>query len=908
MFKHLYLVFFFQLFALGLLAQTVLDNRVSGRYKSTTILEILQDFEKQVDVKFYFDPDKLPYYKLNFEFKDVRVLDALNEIFEGKSFAYANFEGNKIVITRRANFNKAYASELVERWEAGEVELPNLNEPEEISLTIGEEGQKSKKRVRFSGRLLDAENRSSIIGATLTTEEGKGTATDANGNFELELTPGEHNISIRYIGYRLILLTLNIYEDGAEVLTMNTNPLELDEVVVKAQAADKNVRSAQIGVEALTPSTIKELPAFLGEADVIKSLETLPGVSSVGDGASGFNVRGGGIDQNLVLQDEALVFNSSHVLGFFSIFNPDVVQAVTLYKGHIPAQYGGRLSSVLDIELKEGNYEKIAVSGGIGLISSRLQVETPIVKGKTSLLLGGRVSYSDWLLKRVELPDARSSSAYFYDGIGKITHQFNADSKLSISYYNSFDFFRFARDFGFEWRTQILNLEWQQIWNSKLSSTTSIIGGDYISSQFDPIGTDAFTLENGLQYGKVKQNFFYNPNEKHAINFGAVATFYDMRPESIRPRSNSSGIGNRTIEKEQAYEIGAYVNDEYTINDKISLALGLRYSWYQNFGADEVFQYQEGAPRTVQNIVDTIRFGTGENIVNYGGLEPRASLKIQLSPNSSVKFSYNRLQQFIHLISNTAVATPVDVWQLSNTFIQPKIANNYSAGLFKNFAGNKWETSIEAYYRSIDNQLDFKDLPSLFLNEHIETELLNGEGRTYGAEFYIKKNLGRWTGWLSYTFSRSETRILANFADEIVNNETWFPAYFDQPHQLTFFTRCEVNQSQTFTANFTYRSGRPITAPIAGYFIGSALIPHYSERNQFRIPDYHRLDLAYTFDNKKAKLKGLKSSFTIAIYNVYFRRNPFSVFFKRDTSNIPQAFQLAVLGSALPSATYNFNF
>ncbi|MEN0049357.1 MAG: TonB-dependent receptor [Bacteroidota bacterium] len=889
-------------------SQTVLDNKVSGVYKSETILGILQDFERQTDVKFYFDPDKIPYYKLNFEFKEIRLLEALNKITAGKSLAFANFEGNKVVITRKINFNKDYAAELIKRWEAGEVEVPDLSEPEELELTIGNENTNTTSKVKFTGKIFDAETRDPIIGATLTTNDGQGTATDIQGGYELNLTPGEHLINIRFIGYRVILLTLKIYEDGAQEIAMNTNPLELDEVVIKARAADKNIRSAQIGVEALDPQTIKELPSFLGEADVIKSLETLPGVSTVGEGASGFNVRGGGIDQNLILQDEALVFNSSHVLGFFSIFNPDVVKNVTLYKGHIPAQYGGRLSSVLDIKLKDGNFQSTKGSGGIGLVSSRLQLETPIVKGKTSLLLAGRASYSDWLLKRVRLPDARNSSAFFYDGLGKITHRFNSNSTLNLSYYNSYDFFRFATDFGFEWRTQLLNLNWKQIWNSKLSSSTAVVLGDYLSTQFDPEGTDAFNLDNGLQYAKAKQNFFYNPNSKHAINAGAVFTAYDMKPETLSPRGDNSGIDNKMLDKEQAYELGLYINDEYTINDRIALAVGLRYSWYQNFGEDEVFLYQEGAPRIPINTIDTISYGKGEAIQQYSGFEPRASLKIQLDPNSSIKFSYNRLQQFVHLISNTAVATPVDVWQLSNTYIRPKIADNYSAGLFKNFAGNRWETSIEGYYRSIANQLEFKDLPTLLLNEQLETDLLNGEGRAFGAELYIKKNLGRWTGWLSYTYSRAQTRVDANFADEIINEGNWFPAYYDQPHQMTFFARCQVTPAQTFTANFTYRSGRPITAPIASYFIGNAIIPHYSERNQFRIPNYHRLDLAYTFDNKKAKLKGWKSSVTVAIYNVYFRRNPFSVFFKRDDRNIPQAFQLAVLGTAMPSVTYNFSF
>lgn len=889
-------------------AQTVYDQKINGNYKQKTILDILQDFETQITAKFYFDPQKLPYYKLDMKFNDRRLYDALQELFYAKGLVFSNFGADKIVITRKDDLTKEYAESLIARWDAGQIELPNLNEPQEVELTIGQESAQLPATVRFSGKILDGETKEPIIGATLTMENGEGTATDAFGAFVLSLKPGQHTLMLRYIGYQPIALKLSIYKNGEAEFNMAVNALQLDEVIVKAEAADQNIKSAQIGVEALTPQTIKELPTFLGEADVIKSLQTLPGVSTVGEGATGFNVRGGSIDQNLILQDEGLVFNSSHVLGFFSTFNPDVIRNVTLYKGNIPAQYGGRLSSVLDVQLKDGNFKNLSGTGGIGLVSSRLVLEGPLQKNKTSFLVGGRASYSDWLLRRVKLPDAKNSSAYFYDVVGKLTHRFGSNGDVSLSYYNSYDFFRFAEDFGFTWRTQLANFQWKQIWADRLSSTFSGVWGDYSSTQFDPGGVEGFSLANGLKYYKGKQNFFYAPSSMHAINAGLSGTLYDMHPEDLSPKGNSSGIASQYIDKDQGYELAVYANDEITLNPILSLSLGVRYARYQSVGPSRVFVYNKEIPRRPNTVIDTIFYQSGDKIQSYGGWEPRISMKVQLSENSSVKLSYNRMQQFIHLISNSAAATPVDIWQVSNTYFRPQLADNYSLGYFKNFSGNLFETSIEGYYRSIENQLGFKDLPKLLLNEQLETEVLSGEGRAYGIELYLKKNSGRWSGWFSYAYARAQIQIAGNSPEETINNGKWFSADYDQPHQATLFVRNEVTPTQVFTANFTYRTGRPITAPIANYLIGTAIIPQFSDRNQYRIPDYHRLDLAYTFDNTKAKLKGFSTSFTVAIYNVYFRKNPFSVFFKRDSRNIPQAYQLAVLGTAFPSVTWNFKF
>ena len=682
---------------------------------------------------------------------------------------------------------------------------------------------------------------------------------------------------------------------------------ELDEVLLEAEA-NRNVSSALSGVDQLSIREIKRLPAFMGEIDVIKSILLLPGVSTVGEGAGGFNVRGGTIDQNLILQDEAPVFNASHVLGFFSIFNSDVVEQLTLYKGNIPAQLGGRLSSVLDIRLKDGNYQEFKARGGIGAVASRAVIEGPFQKGRSSYLLGLRSSYSAWALRLVQNPDVRASAASFYDVNAKISQRLGKQGSLHLSAYASNDRFQFASQYGYGWRTQLLSAQWRNLMSAKLSSTTTALYGNYVSEYFDPEGQDAFTLENGLQYYKFKHNFLWLPSPAHTLHIGAAFTHYKGRPEQIGPRGSESGIRRREVPKDQGRELALYINDTWELGSFVALSLGLRYSLYQNVGPDTVLTYREGGSLEPEHVIGTQAYESGEVISQYGGWEPRISLRVNVNENSSVKVSYNRLRQYIHLISNTTAATPVDIWQVSNTYVPPQIADNYSVGYFRNFNGNRWETSLEFYYKDIHQLIEYKDLPDLLLNEYLETELISGIGRAYGGELSIKRKAGAVTGWFSYAYARSLRQVRGEFSEEIINEGEWYPAQFDQPHQLNAVVTYKIGKKHTFSANFTYSSGRPITAPIADYFIGNTLIPHYSARNQVRIPDYHRLDFSYTIDPQAVRRQRFKSTITFTLYNLYARKNPFSVYFQRTDKFLPDAFKLAVLGSVFPSVTYNFNF
>ena len=769
----------------------------------------------------------------------------------------------------------------------------------------------------LTGKILDQLNEEPLQGVTLYFDAiGSATTTDRDGNFSITVPTGYNLLEISYVGYEGHKILLRIYENASINLTLAPEAYELDEILITGETDDDNVQSVYIGVTRIKPRQIQELPVFFGEADVIQRLLTLPGVSSIGEGAGGFNVRGGNIDQNLILQDEALIFNSSHALGFFSIFNPDALREVTLYKGHIPAQYGGRLSSVLDVKMAGNNNERISGSGGIGAVSSRFVIEGPLSSGgskfdhpaRTSFLAGGRVTYSDWVLKVIENPEISNSSAFFYDLNLKLQHRYSEKGSVTASYYQSYDKVQFGDDYGFSWTNRAGSLIWNHLVRPYLSSNFSASWGENKNISFEPAGIGAFDLANGIGNLRIAENLLLSRYESHAIHFGGEYIRYFMEPDHLGPRTDQSIIIEQTIEKDDAHEISFFVNDEYIINHIFSVSVGIRYNIFQQLGPANVYEYDENMPRSPSSIHDTISYNSGETVKTFTALEPRLSAKYSINPVSSIKLSYNRINQYIHLISNTTAATPVDFWQVSGVHIQPQTADNYSIGYFKNFLSNVWETSVELYYRRIHNLVEYKDLPDLLLNDNLETELLPGIGRAYGAELYVRKKKGRLNGWFSYTYSRSLVKIDGPTDEEKINNGDWFSSKFDKPHNIDLVMNYNINKSNIFSASFTYNTGRPVAIPVANYIVDDVNLPHYADRNQYRIPDYHRLDISYTIKRNVIRKKRYKDSFTISIYNLYARRNAFSVFFKKEEGTPSNAYKLSILGTMFPSFTYNFEF
>ena len=770
--------------------------------------------------------------------------------------------------------------------------------------------KKAGGKVVLKGTVTNPSTGEAMAGAEILVEElDLGTTTNDNGSYALIVPIGKYTVKCQYIGHEPATQKIEIYDDGVLDFGLNATSYSLREVVVESSIDDKNVRSASSGIAELKVQEIRALPTFLGEVDVVKSLLLLPGVSTIGEGAAGFNVRGGRIDQNLIQLNGASLFNTSHVLGFFSAFNPDIIDKFTLYKGSVPAQYGGRASSYLDVFAKSGDFESFQVKGGLGLISSRLTAEGPIIKDKTSFLVGARASYSDWMLRLVKEPEIRQSAASFYDANAIITHKINNSHQLTLSYYGSSDLFRYGREFGYEYGTQLGSLKWNGIFSGNFSTSGFVAIGDYRSRSFLPDGVESFNLDNGIRYYQYKQDFFYAPGS-HLIHFGVEANLHEMKPDELTPRTDDSAVQPKSVEKDRGRDVAIYFNDEYRLSEKLSFTFGLRYSLYQQLGQEQVFIYDQEQPRSDFNIIGVEEYNKGEVVETYGGFEPRASLRLEAGQDGALKLSYGRIRQYLHLVTNTTAPTPVDIWQVSTPYIPPQIADNFSLGYFRNFNRNVWETSLEFYYKEIDNLIDFQDFPVLLLNDHIETDLVSGEGRAYGAELYIRRKAGRWTGWLSYTYSRSEIRVQDENLLRPINNGDWYPTNYDSPHNLTFVTKRQLGKRSYFSFNFTYRTGRPISGLVSNYEQNNSPIPHFSERNQYRIPDYYRLDVSFLIAGKKKPNKRFDSSFSISVYNLLSRRNPFSVFYRRPDERIviPVAYQLAVLGSAFPAVAYNFNF
>ncbi len=901
----------FCLSACPIFAQQISDIRVNASFENVTLDEILRGIDKQYKVDIYFCKKWLPSEKISVHFNRQRLDDALKQLLANSGLHYATYSDYAIIIAPESILSQKFTQQFYMEQRADRLQSvqqrfsfeQNMKVLGDTTLTV------LPQEALLEGRISDQISGEGLSGTTLYIPSlDRSVSTDENGNYRLNIPTNYYRLEVRYVGYEPIEQNIRLAGDARWNIQLLPDALQLNEVVISEKADDSNVRSVQMGISRLSPLQIKQIPAFLGEVDVIRSLLTLPGVTTVGEGASGFNVRGGNIDQNLIMQDEALIFNASHVLGLFSVFNPDALQEVTLYKGNIPAQYGGRLSSVLDVKLKNGDFQEFKGQGGLGVIASRILLEGPLVQDKTSLLVAARSSYSDWVLRLLNDPDLQQSKAFFYDINAKLAHRFGEGSNLTLAYYRSYDNFQYSDQFGYAWGTQTASLRWNQIITPQLSSSSTAVYGDNDNTSYEPEGVAAFELNNGMYNYKLRQNFFWTPLESHNLQGGAEWVRYQAKPEKRAPRNNTSEVSPAQVNKDHGQEMAFYVNDEFELNDRLAFSLGLRYTLFQQIGPDQQYIYLDDAPRSKVTLYDSIAFKAGEVVQRYSGLEPRVSVKLALDHNNSIKLSYNRIYQYIHLISNTTAAVPVDVWQVSNRYVPPQRADNFSVGYFQNFRNNRWETSVEAFYRHLENVVEYKDLPQLLLNKTLETELLSGTGKAYGAELAIKRNAAVLSGQLAYTYARSLSRVAGNTPGETINRGEWFPSNFDKPHNLNLTMNIRAGYRSTFGINFVYSTGRPVTAPIANYFLGNTPVPHYSSRNQFRIPDYHRLDLSYTVKSNLLKRKNYRGSFTFSVYNVYARNNAFSVFFEKDENNTATAFKLSVLGSIFPAVTYNFEF
>lgn len=770
----------------------------------------------------------------------------------------------------------------------------------------------------LSGYVKDSLNRETLIKAQIvgTTPSGLEfrSSTNSYGFFSITLPSGPIQINVAAAAHQIFTESFDITQNIERNYYLAPESDQIGTVTIKAKKND-NVKSLDISTQSISGQTIKKIPALLGEADVIKSIQLLPGVTTVGEGASGFNVRGGSIDQNLVLMDEAPVFNSAHLFGFFSIFNPDAVKDVELVKGGIPANYGGRLSSTLDVKTRDGNKRKYQANGGVGTIFSRFTLEGPLTKpnlkdfkkplktpAKSSFIVSGRRSYIDLLAKPFLPENLAGSQFYFYDLTAKANYSYKRDN-IYISTYIGDDVFKAAGLFGVKWGNTTATARWNHVFNKRLFSNFTYYYSRYRYNLEFTNRDVTFNWKSNIVNNSAKVDFNYFLNPKNTVAFGAQSTYYRFIPGEAQAKSSSLDL-KFGLPDRYAVENAVYISDDWNANGRFSIRAGIRVSQFAYMGPGKVYLFNREPGK--QGVLDSTYSTTkGQVVANYINPEPRLGFKYQLNKNSAIKGGYNRMVQNLHLISNTAASVPFDVWQPTTNNVKPEIADQIAIGYFKNFGkANDYETNIEGYYKKLQNQVDYVDGASLLLNELLEADLLNGIGRAYGMEVYIKKNNGKLTGWVSYTLARSERQVTG------INDGNWYPNRFDRKHNLYIVSQYQFNQKWEFAANFVFSTGTPATFYTGQYSVQGYVVPDAGSnaRNNVRNPTYHRLDLSATYTRKKSK--DFESFWVFSCYNAYNRRNPFSIYFSTNYKDQGQnaAIRYSVIGSIIPAVSYNFKF
>jgi hypothetical protein len=764
-----------------------------------------------------------------------------------------------------------------------------------------------QNKYTISGTIKDLRKGEAMIGAYILVKEmpGTGTTTNAYGFYSISLSQGKYTISFQYAGYEKKDTVITINQNQKINVELNEKTTDLNEVVITSEKEDVNVTSSQMSAQKLNVKEISTIPVFFGEKDILKTIQLLPGITNVADGTSGFYVRGGGADQNLILLDEAIVYNPTHLLGFFSVFNSDAIKDVTIFKGGIPAEYGGRISSVLDIKMNDGNSKKLSVSGGVGLIASRLTIEGPINKGKGSFIISGRRTYADLFLKGFGPRNLRKTSLYFYDLNLKANYQLGKKDRIFLSGYFGKDNFTFSntdasnRSFGINWGNATGTLRWNHLFGEKLFLNSSLIFTDYSSNIILGSGGTQFKVTTGIRDFSLKEDFNYFLNTRHKIKFGFQSMYHIFIPGEVTVNTSATTgpakLG-RTIERKHALENAVYVSDEYSVNKWLQLAYGFRYSLFTQIGPGTIYSYDANG-----NIADSSVYKNNQPIKTYMGFEPRVSASFVLSDKHSIKISYNHINQYLHLLSNSTTSTPVDLWVPCSQIVKPQIGDQVALGYFRNFKNNSIETSIEGYYKNMQNQIDYVNGADLRFNKTIESQLVFGRGWAYGVELFIKKKYGRLTGWISYTLSRTWRQF------DSLNYGQKFPAKQDIINNLSIVAMFKLNAKISLAANFIYHTGFAASFPSGKYQIGNQVVNLYTERNSYRMPAYHRLDLGVTIQGRKRKK--FESDWNISVYNAYGRENPYSITFQQDPNDPTktQAVQLSLF-RWVPSITYNFKF
>lgn len=916
--RNFYLIIF--LFCSSFSYSQIEDPKISISFSEEEFLDILISIEEKTTFTFFFDKEWFGTSKFSGNYSNIKISEILRDLLKETNLNYY-MKGERIILTQGSviydslpeeflNSSEAITNTSEDNNNANPIFYSDNKEDSEIieTVLIGKEDKRSnQKSFRLSGKVI-SEKGTPISGLNiLISNLNKGTITDLSGNYEIILSKGVNIFETQSLGVGKMKKRLIVFGDGVLNFTLKESFEELDEVLVETKALG-NVRTALTGLERIDVANIKNIPLVLGERDILKVATTLPGITTAGEGASGYNVRGGKTDQNLILLDEGVIYNPSHFFGIFSGLNPFTTGDVSIYKGSIPAEYGGRLSSVFDLNTKTGNKEEFAGEVSIGPVTGNVSLEIPILKNTSSLIIGGRGTYSDWILNLLDDKTLENSQASFYDIVAKYNHKFENKDELNVSGYYSDDVFSVTSDSLFSYTNSMASISYNKLINEKHQGELVFTNSNYdFNIDYESDFNNNFESGYTINESEIKLKMKYFHSDAHTLNYGINGKYYNVSPGKIKPSNAESLIETFSIPTEKALEAALYIEDSFEINERLLVNAGFRYSFYSAFGPAQIRIYEDGLPRNNNTVIDILSYKKGESIENYGGPEIRVSGRYFLTPSFSTKISYNNTYQYIHTLSNNTTAAATDTYKLSDSYIKPQRANQFGLGLFKNFDQNIYELSLEGYYKTSSNLLDYKVGANLFLNEFIETEVLQGDGEAYGMEILLRKNKGKLNGYLGYTYSRSFIKLDGNSREETVNNGEKFSSNFDKPHDFSAVLNYKLTQRFSFSANFVYQTGRPVTYPIGKYNFENSEYVLYSDRNQFRIPDYYRLDLSFNLEGNHKIEKFAHSFWNISVYNVLGRNNPYSVFFVTDNGEV-KAYQSSIFSIPVPTITYNFRF
>ena len=904
-----------------LTAQTT--TRISGNFQNLRFPQFVREIESKIDCRFFYNPSEVDSLQINVRAEQLTLNELLDAALANTSFRFTvDSLANVFVYDKRyiiePNLPPDFFSQKKTETPIVEKENSNITKAatgvglktslENKLFEIGAKSTNTQGKAIVAGYVRDIKNGEPITGASVYIDTLRiGALTDQFGYFTLSLPKGRHVLQVSAAGMKQTRRQIQLNADGKLDIDLQDNVPTLKAVVVVAERSS-NIRRMQMGVEQLNMKTIKKIPVLLGETDILRVVLTLPGVTSVGEASTGFNVRGGSADQNLILYNDATIYNPSHLFGFFSAFNADVVKSIDLYKSSIPEKYGGRLSSVLDVTPKNGNNKKFSGVGGIGLLTSKLTLEGPIIKDRTSFIIGGRTTYSDWLLHKIPGDEFKNSQASFYDADLHINHTINQKNNLYLTAYLSNDRFKLNSDTTYKYGNRNLVLKWKHIFNNKFFATFSTGIDKYsYSVAGDANSINGYKLDFGISQLNFRADANYVANNNHNLDFGLTSTRYRLQPGSYQPDGSQSLVIPNEMQQEQGLESAIYAGDKITISPKLALDLGIRYSIFNFLGPHDEYKYIDGVPKEANTLIDTVKYGKNENIKTWHGPEFRTAFRFTISDSASIKLSFNTTRQYIHLLSNTAVITPTDVWKLSDVNIRPQEGQQVSLGFYRNFKSNTIETSVEVYYKRMKYFLDYKSGASIVLNPHVETDVMTTKGKAYGAEFLVKKMSGKLNGWISYTYSRTFLKMDDSLAGQQVNNGEYYPANFDKPHNLNVILNYNFSHRYSMSFNVVYNTGRPITLPIAVFNLAGSQRIYYSERNQYRVPDYFRADVAFNIEGNHKIKKLTHNSWSVGVYNLTGRKNPYSIYFVEENGAV-KGYKLSVIGTAIPYITYNFRF